>query len=146
MMRGKGPASGQALIEFAFIIVVMALLALGVVDFSLAIQQAMLVQEAATEGALYASFVSYNFTQTDATQSVASVSGIGASGLTTVASYFCRCSPGGANVVCTSSCNNDAPMKYVQVQATSSFNSLIPYSLLPRSFNLTSTVVMPLIQ
>jgi Flp pilus assembly protein TadG len=133
---------GQALIEFAFIILAMALLALGVADFALAIQQGMLVQEAAAAGALYASLNTYNAGQTTSSQSAATTAGIGASGLNTTVTYYCVCTLGGSTVSCTSSCSGDRPQMYVQSTATSSFNSMFPYSILPKNFNLSSTVVM----
>jgi Flp pilus assembly protein TadG len=134
---------GQALIEFAFIILVMALLALGVGDFALAIQQGMLVQEAATAGALYASFSNYNATQTSAWQSAATTAGIGANGLNISTSSFCMCSIAGGSVPCSTSCSTGYKTRlYVSVTASSSFASMFPFQFLPSTFNLSSTVVM----
>jgi Flp pilus assembly protein TadG len=141
MKTGKSQR-GQALIEFAFIIMVMALLALGVVDFALAIQQGMLVQEAATAGALTGSFDTYNATQPDLWQAAATTAGIGAKGLSITTTSYCTCSLGGASIFCTNSCSGDRPQLYIQVTATSSFASMFPYSILPHVFNLSSTVVM----
>ncbi len=141
-MKKTNRQSGQALIEFAFIVMVMALLALGVVDFALAIQQGMLVEEAASAGALYASFTTYNTTQSAAWQSAAATAGIGARGLTISTNSYCTCSFGGATIFCTNSCSGDRPQMYVQVTATSSFASMFPYNILPSTLNLSSTVVM----
>jgi Flp pilus assembly protein TadG len=141
MKRQKGQG-GQALIEFAFIVMVMALLALGVVDFALAIQQGMLVQEAATAGALYGSLDTFNANQPSLSQYAGSVAGVGAKGLTTTVTSYCVCSLGGAVIFCTNSCSGDKPQMYVQSTATSSFASMFPYNILPSSFNLSSTVVM----
>jgi len=142
-MRRSNGQRGQALIEFAFIVMVMVLLALGVVDFGLAIQQGMLVQEAATAGALYGSFSTYNATQTAAWQSAATTAGIGANGLSISTSSFCMCSISGGNVACSTTCSTGIKTRlYVQVTATSSFASMFPYNMLPQTFNLSSTVVM----
>jgi Flp pilus assembly protein TadG len=142
-MNRQHSERGQALIEFAFIITVMILLALGAVNFALAIQQAMLVQEAATAGALYGSYSEYNAALPSVTQTVASSAGTGASGLTTVATSFCTCTAGGSTVSCTSSCSGDDPLLYVQVTASSSLSSFFHYSKLPSLFSLSTTVVMP---
>jgi len=142
MKPAKGQR-GQALIEFAFIVLAMALIALGVVDFALAIQQGMLVQEAATAGALYGSFSTYNASQTAAWQSAATTAGIGANGLSISTSSFCICSISGGTVACDTTCSTGIKTRlYVQVTATSSFASMFPYNVLPRTFNLSSTVVM----
>ncbi len=134
---------GQALIEFAFVVMVMALLALGVVDFGLAIQQGMLVQEAATAAALYGSLDNYNAGQPSLSQYAGTVAGVGATGLSTTVTTYCVCSLGGAVIFCsTTSCSGDRPQMYVQATATSSFASLFPYRYLPSSFNLSSTVVI----
>jgi len=141
-MKPEKGQRGQALIEFAFIVMIMALLALGVVDFALAIQQGMLVQEAATAGALTASFDTYSASEPDLWQSAATTAGIGARGLSISTTSYCTCSAGGATIFCTNSCSGDRPQMYVQVTATSRFASLFPYNVLPSTFNLSSTVVM----
>ncbi len=141
-MKQNKVEGGQALIEFAFIVTVMVLLALGVVDFGLAIQQGMLVQEAATAGALYGSLDNYNASQPSFSQYAGTVAGVGAPGLTTTVTSYCICTLGGAVIFCTNSCSGDKPQMYVQSTATSSFASMFPYKFLPSSFNLSSTVVI----
>jgi hypothetical protein len=143
----KHPKSlrGQSIIEFAFMVVIMATIMLGVANFALAMQQAMLVVEASTEGALYGSFTTYNANQTAAAQSAAATSAAGAKGLTTVASISCACEPGGVWGVtaCTTTCVGNSPLKYFKVTSTSSFSSLFHYAGLPTTFSLGSTVVIP---
>jgi Flp pilus assembly protein TadG len=141
-MKQAKSKRGQALIEFAFIVMVMALLALGVVDFGLAIQQGMLVQEAATAAALYGSLDNFNANQPSLSQYAGTIAGVGATGLSTTVTSYCVCSLGGAVIFCTNSCSGDRPQMYVQATATSNFASMFPYKFLPSSFNLSSTVVI----
>jgi Flp pilus assembly protein TadG len=140
--HAKG-ANGQALIEFAFIILVMTLLALGTVNFALAVHSNMLVVEAAQEGALYSSFNTYSSGQTTSAQQAATTAGLGASGIAATGTTFCTCTPGGSTVSCSSACGSDQPMMYVQMTTSYTFNSLFRFSTLPSSMAQQSVAVMP---
>jgi hypothetical protein len=135
------PERGQALIEFAFVVLTMTLITLGVVNFAFALQQGMLLEEAAAAGAQHGAFTNYNANLSGIPQYVSMVAGGNAANLSVSAATFCTCS--GTSVDCSSTCNSDRPLLYVKMTASSRFNSFFQYAGLPSVFNLSNAVVMP---
>lgn len=136
------PERGSVLIEFSLTMSLLMLLVIGVVDFALVIQKAMVVNEAAYAAAQWgaAPYNSWNVTEM---QTVAQNSATGVAGFSAVASKWCACSPGGSAVACTSTCSsNTAPVAYVQVATSATAPVLFRYSVLPLSVPLSGLCVM----
>jgi len=138
----KKSERGVVMIEFSLTISLLMLVAIGVVDFALVIQKAMVVNEAAYAAAQWgaAPYNSWNLTEM---QTIAQNSATGVAGFSALASKWCTCSPAGSAVSCTSSCSNGTVLvAYVQVATSASAPVLFRYSILPISIPLTGLSVM----
>jgi len=134
--------SGSSLIEFSLLITVLVLLLLGVVDFSLAIRQAMTVSGAAQAGARYGA-AEGNANNTAAMAAAALSAANGVSGMTATANTWCTCSEGGTIVSCSSICNTyDLPFQYVQVQTSATIGLLFRFSGIPLNITLSGTATL----
>jgi Flp pilus assembly protein TadG len=141
-MKRRKSQSGSALIELALLFTILMLLLLGVIDFALVTQQAMVVNEAAYAGAQYGAF-SGNSTNYTTMQNIAISSATGISGFTAVATKWCACSPGGASVSCASSCPSyGTPVAYVQVITTATAPLLFKYTGIPLSVPLRGVCIL----
>ncbi len=128
--------------ELALIFLFLMLLLLGMIDFGLATQQAMVVNEAAYAGAEYGA-MSGNSSDFTGMQTIATNSAKGVSGFTASASKWCACSPGGASVSCASSCGSyGTPVAYVQVITTATASMLFKYSGIPLTVPLRGVCVL----
>ena len=149
--RGSGPSGkvrrrtsqrGSALVELALLFSLLLLLLLGVIDFALVTQQAMVVSEAAYAGAQYGA-ISGNSTNYAQMQTIATNSAKGISGFSATASQWCACSPGGTAVVCTTTCSGyGAPVAYVQVITTATASLLFRYTGIPLTVPLRGVCVL----
>jgi Flp pilus assembly protein TadG len=118
------------------------LLLLGVIDFGLVIQQAMVVNEAAYAGAQYGA-MSGNSTNYAAMQTIATNSAKGISGFTATATKWCACSAGGASVSCASTCvSYGTPVAYLQVITTATASLLFKYTSIPLTVPLRGVCVL----
>jgi len=133
---------GSALIELALLFVMLMMLLVGVIDFALVTQQAMVVSEAAYAGAQYGAMTgnSSNFTQM---QTIATSSAKGIAGFTATASKWCACSPGGSSVSCATSCGAyGTPAAYVQVITTATATLLFRFTGVPLTVPLRGVCVL----
>ena len=118
------------------------LLLMGVIDFGLATQQAMVVSEAAYAGAQYGA-IAGNSTNFAGMQTIATNSAKGISGFTVTASEWCACSPGGASVSCSSTCSSyGAPVAYVQVITKATASLLFRFTGIPLTVPLQGVCVL----
>ena len=141
-MARRRNQSGSALIELALLFGLLLLMLLGVVDFALVTQQAMVVSEAAYAGAEYGA-MSGNSSNFSGMQTIATNSAKGISGFTATASMWCACSPGGTSVSCASSCGAyGTPVAYVQVITTSTASLLFRYTGIPLTIPLRGVCVL----
>jgi Flp pilus assembly protein TadG len=137
-MNRLHPQKGSALIEFSLVVTVMLLLALGVFDFGLAIQQGIQVSAAAHAGAEYGA-TEGNSNDIVGMQNAAAAAAPGISNFSSIASTWCTCSvTSGVTVNCTTTlCNTyDLPIQYVQVQTTANVPILFRFTGLPLSIPL----------
>ena len=147
---GRGLASaafrqdaGAALLEFSLIVPIVALMFLAVVDFGIAISQAMTVEDAARAGAEYGTIAgnANDYTgMTDAATTAAN--GLAGFTVTPAPTTWCSCTPGGTVVSCSSTCSGANPVEYVQVQTAASVQVLAGYPGIPSSFALKGLAVM----
>ncbi len=139
---------GSALVEFSLLAGLVIFIFLGIVDFGIAIQRAMLVTDAARIVAEYGTIYPSTETGPNALNG-AYMSGAAANaaqainGMTVTATYFYVCTPGGAQVSPTTSCpTNPTPLLYVQVNSSASIQALVGYPGLPGSFALQGVSVL----
>jgi Flp pilus assembly protein TadG len=158
--RKHGRQSGQALVELAFILPVLLLLALGVIEIGRYAYISILVGNAAHAGAMYASLGTsqaadqtgiqnaalYDFA--GATSGTTKTNGQVAGNLTVTSAQSCGCDAGGsvATAVCDKNANPTAGtcatghwVVAVSVTASGTFNSLFNYPGIPGSIDVSRT-------
>ncbi len=140
--KRRKPQRGSALIELGLVFTMIMLLFLGVIDFSLVTQQAMVVNEAAYAGAEYGA-MSGNSTNYATMQSIAAQSATGISGFSATATKWCACSPGGASVACTANCGAyGTPVAYVQVVTSATAPLLFKWIGIPLSVPIKGVCIL----
>jgi Flp pilus assembly protein TadG len=133
---------GNATIELGLLFTVLLLLFLGVIDFALVTQQAMIVSEAAYAGAQYGA-MSGNSSNTAMMQTIATNSATGIAGFSATATKWCACSPGGTTVSCASTCSTyGTPIAYVQVVTTATASMLFKYTAIPLTVPLNGVCIL----
>ena len=124
---------GAAVIEFALLVPVLLLMAIGAIDFGTFIYQKMQMQSAARAGAQYA--VQSSATTSDTAgiaNAVQIASELDFTGVTITTTQFCACSDGVEFAVntsgsCTGNCAlGENPGRYVRVNVTGDFAPLFP--------------------
>ena len=141
--RGDG-CSGIAAIEFAMVAPTLVILFICTADLSLGIYRKMQVQNAAQSGAAYAML--YGFAPSSISSAVTAATGFSSVNASPQPSEFCGCpsaSSGVSNISCGSACPNGATAgTYVTVSAQATYQTILPYPLVPNSFtfNAQSTV------
>jgi len=134
--------SGSALIEFALSFTLLVMLGVAAVSFGLAVQNSIIVADAANAGALYGANSTYGATDVTGMQQTAIAAGAGVKNLTATASYWCKCSAIGTAVGCSTNCGTDQPLYFVQVTASATYNNFFSFMGLPATFTLQSSSVM----
>jgi Flp pilus assembly protein TadG len=142
-LRRRRTQSGAALIEFALSAFLIVMLAVGAVSFGMAVQNSIIVADAANAAALAGANDTFWLSYTSGMQTVAGQASFGVKNFSSSASYFCQCTAGGSVVSCTSACGTDQPLFYVKVTTSSTYNNFFNYLGLPSTFTLQSTSIMP---
>lgn len=123
-----GSESGSVLVEFAVSISVLTLVFMGIADYGLMIQQAMLVTEAAAAGAAYGA-IPGNQSNLSGMQTAARNTASGVSGFNVTATNVFTCTPGGASVSSSATCSGyGTPIEYVQVTTSATVNPLLSWA------------------
>jgi Flp pilus assembly protein TadG len=134
---------GVAAIEFAVMAACLVLMMVCVVDIGMGLYRKMQVQNAAQAGAQYALLNGFTAGSiANAVTSATSFSGISASPPPT---KYCGCASnsGITSLSCSSSCaDGSAPATYVSVSAQGTYDTVLPYPLIPNSFALTAQSVV----
>jgi Flp pilus assembly protein TadG len=119
---------GSALVDFALLLPVLVLIFIGVVDYSLFLQQEMQVSEAAAAGAAYGA-IPGNTKDYTGMQTAARNTAIGISGFAVTAVDIFTCTPGGTAVTSSTTCSGyGTPIEYVQVQTSATLTPLFSYA------------------
>jgi Flp pilus assembly protein TadG len=130
---------GVAAIEFAILAASMTLMMVCVVDFGMGLYRKMQVQNAAQAGAQYAAIHGFSAGSiSSAVTSATSFSGVAAS---PAPSQFCGCpnNDGVAVVECSAVCGDGStPGAYVLVSAAGSYDTILGYPGIPKTFALTA--------
>ena len=157
--------SGQALIELAFVVPMLLVLALGVIEVGRYAYIAILVGNAARAGADYGAQSNAQSIDTTGIQNAAYYDFAGAksgstkangqtvSTLTITSTVSCGCDSGGAitSASCDSTTNPSAGtctgtanwVVFVSVTASGTFNSLFSYPGIPTSITISRTATIP---
>jgi Flp pilus assembly protein TadG len=143
-MRILRSENGQALIEFALLLLPLLLLLAYALDYAIWIQKAMQIQDAASVSAAYAAMPGKSFNTTQETQFanyVATGSTSGATWFTVTPTDFYTCSPGGATVTATTSCPTGAPYHYVKVTTSATPSAALGFRGISSSMTLTGSAI-----
>lgn len=134
-----GSTDGAAAIEFALLVPMLIVLVICTADLGFGIYRYMQVENAAQAGATYAAARGFSQAQVSAAVlSATTYSGIQAS---PAPSQFCGCASGTA--VTTAACNapcpdGSSPGTYVSASAKATYNTLVPYPMLPNSYDFAA--------
>jgi Flp pilus assembly protein TadG len=131
---------GSALVDFAIFLPMLVLIFVGVINYSLMIQQAMQINEAASAGAQYGA-IPGNQKDFTGMQNAARNTALGISGFGVTAVDVFTCTPGGTAVTSTTTCSGyGTPIEYVKVQTSATASPVLSYVGMP-SLNLTGTAI-----
>ncbi len=134
-----GPESGSALVEFTLILPILVLLLLGVADFGLALQQAMVAADAAHAGALWATQAGLNATNANLQNAAAAVGGSQVTVDTANTNFVYACSITAAKTTSQPTCSSGSLMTWAQVNTYIRVPALFGYPGLPTSFTLSGS-------
>ena len=131
--------TGVASVELAIIAPLLAMAIICTADLGLGIFRKMQVQAAAQAGAEYA--IVKGFTQSGIVTAVTSATSFGAITAVPAPSQFCGCPT--ASGVTIAACNTTCPDTskvgaYVEVSAQGSYDTILPYPTLPRTYVFTA--------
>jgi Flp pilus assembly protein TadG len=130
-----------ALAELAAVLPVLVLLLMAVVDVGRMFVMSIAMASAARAGVQYGAQNSATAADYDGMKDAALNDANGVTGISAAASSYCKCSNGAA-VDCKGSCPSGGPIKYVEVDTTGTFTTLLTYPGLPSSIPLHSSAVM----
>lgn len=135
--------NGNAGVEFGIIAPGLIFMMIGTADLGIGIYRKMQVQNAAQAGANYAAARGFS---TDAvTAAVVKATTFSGVEALPAPNKFCGCpsSTGVASADCETSCPNGSAMgTYVSVSAKGTYNTLLPYPLIPSNFPLTAQAIV----
>jgi Flp pilus assembly protein TadG len=144
--------AGMALVEFAIVVPLLALLLVGLIEIGRFAYYSIVVGNAANAGAQYGAqnqqmagqFTSIqNFAKADGQNNISNISA--------TASNVCSCwvestgteSPAPPTVAnCTQNCASGIKVTYVQVQTSGSFPKMFNYPMFPANFSVSATAMM----
>jgi len=130
---------GVAAIEFSIIAPPLILMMVCVADIGMGMYRKIQVQEAAQSGAEYA--ISHGYKPTSIATAVTGATTFAGITANPAPSQFCGCptNAGITNVSCGSTCaDGSSAGGYVTVTATATYNTLVPYPVLPKAYSFVS--------
>lgn len=128
--------NGSVLLEFSLILPIIIFMYIGIINLGVAVEQSIVVSEAAEAGTRYGTLSSKSADLTGM-QNAATAAASGLSGFSATATSWCSCVPAGAVVNCSNTCpNSNTPDKYIQVQTSATVPALANYPGLAASFAL----------
>lgn len=153
-LRGfAGARGGVSAVEFAFVVPIAAYLFAGAVDYGLAFYLQMQAQQAAQAGTEYAAIHGFNpqaastdpsspSATSNAVVAATTFSGIAASPAPT---SYCGCASatGVVRQDCGEMCSDGTKAgTYLTVSASGTYNTLMPYPVIPKSFKLSGSATV----
>ena len=145
--RGRAFAKGQAIVELAGAIFVLVPLLLAAVDFGRLYYANIEVMAAARAGAQYGSQSVTTAANPAGMRSTASNDASDLSSMTPTASQ-CTCMAGSSTVAAcpTSYCASNPTATFVEVDTSTTFNTIVSWPGIPHSITLTGKAVMMVAQ
>ena len=148
LTRLRADRRGNFAIEFALAMPILLLLLVGLVDLGRYSLQKSALLQGAREGAQYGILAPTDTTNIQTTAQNAT----GLTGVTAIASTFCEC-VAGVPIGCGASCSPGTPKRYVQVQMTRNFSSVLGPATMtfgsfgrwtpPTTMSATITMIVP---
>ena len=137
----KDGLRGQAAVELALTIPIIAMIFLIVTDYARVFFMSIEVNNAARAGAAYGIASSSNNTDFTGMQNAANSDGAEVPGLTSTASQYCECSKG-VKITCGASpaCSDQAT--YVEVDTSAIFQTLFNYPGIPNTIHLSGSAIL----
>lgn len=143
MIKPAHSERGVALVEIAIMLPFLLLLAIGAIEIGRYANYANIAANAAHAGVQYGAQSLAAASDTAGMQNAALKDWGTATGLSAVASHYCKCSNGAASTCLPTDC--PLPLHrilWVQVVVTGSLSSLLAYPALPRTFTISKTAIM----
>ena len=139
--RVKSGSRGQAAVELALVVPIIAMILLVVTDYARVFFMSIEVDNAARAGVAYGIASSANNTDLTGMQTAANNDGVDVPGLSSVASEYCVCSKH-TKFTCGKSpaCGDQAT--YVEVDTSATFHTLFNYPGIPHSIQLNGSAIM----
>ena len=131
---------GNALVEVAFALPVLAMLLGGTIDYAMYAERKIQVTEAANAGAGYGA-IAGNQKNSTGMQNAAKAASPALSGMTATGSYYYACTPTGAAVSSTTSCTGGTPIQYVKVQTSATITPPLGVAGLPGNITVTGQAI-----
>jgi hypothetical protein len=148
--RGKASApristrsdAGQALLELALTLPLLALLLLGAGEFGRLAYAAIETSNAARAGVQYGAQNHVTASDYAGMQLASLDDGPNVPGLAATATHFCSCADGAASTCSSGDCTGSRIIEYVQVNTTATVDPLIHVPGLPATYTLNGQAVM----
>jgi len=140
--RSREGERGQAIAELACIAPLVLLILVGLIEAGRFANFSIMVANAARAGVQYGAQNLVTAADTTGMQSAAAADAQNVSGLSTTASYFCKCADGSASSCLPSDCPTNHRITYVQVNATGTFSSLLHLASMRPSVTVASSATM----
>jgi Flp pilus assembly pilin Flp len=139
LRRLQRDRSGNMMIEFAFVVPVIAVIGIGIIDFGHAVFTKMSLHGAARVGAEY---VSRTNDTTNVTTVVATAAKLDASQLTVTPILFCECDNGVA-AACESFCAPSvSPKQFISIDVEQPYTAILDYPGIPNPATLSGHAVL----
>lgn len=142
----------MALVEFALVVPMLALLLVGIIEIGRFAYFSIAVANAARAGAQYGSYDTTRAVDTTGMQNAATADGANnIANITATANDVCTCantttgaqSPSPpTHAQCGQACASGVNVTYVEVDTTGSFSPMFNYPLFPSSFSVSSKAIM----
>ena len=133
--------AGQAMVEMALVLPILAVLLIGVSDLARVFFLSIAVNNAARAGVQYGSQNLADSADFTGMKQAALNDGSGVPGLSAAATNFCQC-PGGGATSCSPLPTCPGLATYVQVQTSAQFNTLVKYPGVPSTVALSGKALM----
>jgi len=138
--------SGNALVELALGVMLCMTLMLGAGEFGRLAYAAIEISNAAHAGAQYGAQTHTTASDNTGMQTAATQDGPDVTGLSATSSHFCKCSDGTASTCKATDCSTSRIIEYVQVNTSGTVDPKIYVPGLPKTYTLTGTAVMRVVQ
>lgn len=133
---------GSALIEFAIMMPLIVFIFLAAMDYTLVLQQSMVVVDAATNGTRYAEAMG-NATNVAGMVAAAQSTAVGVPGFSATAVSYCTCPPELAGTACATTCASGySPAVYARVNTAAFIPLLFKVTGIPAGISLSAASSM----